>query len=211
MFKQVHNQKGFTLIELMIVVAIIGILAAIAIPNFLTYQMKSRQSEARTNLGGIRTSELSFNGERGCFLAVTLWPAGAPAAGTSTGAVAWGVLAPTAGAQFCTVPPGGAGNGVDLGVFTDMGYAATGNIRYRYAVNTVSNPANVVTPLVPGAGVCVAGGVPGASGGVLVGTSMTNNGFQATASSNLDGDGTVSTFGGSDAAGVIECTPGGTF
>ena len=59
-----RDQKGFTLIELMIVVAIIGILAAIAIPNFLKYQAKSRQSEAKTNLGGIFVAETSYFGER---------------------------------------------------------------------------------------------------------------------------------------------------
>jgi type IV pilus assembly protein PilA len=41
-------------------VAIIGILAAIAIPNFLTYQARSRQSEARVNLGGIYVAETAF-------------------------------------------------------------------------------------------------------------------------------------------------------
>ncbi len=58
------NEKGFTLIELMIVVAIIGILAAIAIPNFLKYQAKSRQSEAKTNLGGIFVSQTAYYGEQ---------------------------------------------------------------------------------------------------------------------------------------------------
>lgn len=58
------NQAGFTLIELMIVVAIIGILAAIAIPNFLKYQAKSRQSEARTNLGGVFVAQTSYFGEQ---------------------------------------------------------------------------------------------------------------------------------------------------
>jgi type IV pilus assembly protein PilA len=62
-----RGQKGFTLIELMIVVAIIGILAAIAIPNFLRYQAKSRQAEARTNLGGIFVAETSFFGEQSRF------------------------------------------------------------------------------------------------------------------------------------------------
>jgi type IV pilus assembly protein PilA len=59
------NAKGFTLIELMIVVAIIGILAAIAIPNFLRYQLRSKFSELRTNVEAIRKSEESLRqGER---------------------------------------------------------------------------------------------------------------------------------------------------
>ena len=62
-----RDQKGFTLIELMIVVAIIGILAAIAIPNFLQYQARARQSESRTNLGGVFVSETAFLGEQGFY------------------------------------------------------------------------------------------------------------------------------------------------
>ena len=57
------KMKGFTLIELMIVVAIIGIMAAIAIPNFLNYMCKSRQSEAKMGLGGIRTGEEAYYAE----------------------------------------------------------------------------------------------------------------------------------------------------
>ena len=48
-------QKGFTLIELMIVVAIIGILAAVALPQYQSYTVRSKVSQVVTSLGGIQT------------------------------------------------------------------------------------------------------------------------------------------------------------
>jgi len=54
------NRKGFTLIELMIVVAIIGILAVVAIPGYMAYIANSKTSEAKENLKGMADGALSY-------------------------------------------------------------------------------------------------------------------------------------------------------
>src|SRR4030081_675001 len=64
-------QKGFTLIELMIVVAITAILAAIAIPNFIKFQARSKQSEAKANLKAVFTAQKAFFQEKDRFSSLT--------------------------------------------------------------------------------------------------------------------------------------------
>lgn len=62
-----NSEKGFSLVELMIVVSIIGILATIAIPSFNKFQIKARQSEAKSLLGGIYIAEKAFFAEWASF------------------------------------------------------------------------------------------------------------------------------------------------
>ncbi|QDK46183.1 pilus assembly protein PilA [Bdellovibrio sp. ZAP7] len=57
------SQAGFSLVELMVVVAIIGVLAAIAVPAVNKYIAKARQTEAKTNLASLYTSEKAFYAE----------------------------------------------------------------------------------------------------------------------------------------------------
>ena len=209
MFKALRKQEGFTLIELMIVVAIIGILAAIAIPNFLTYQLKSRQSEAKVNLNAIKTSQISFNAEKGCYLgvpAVSGVGAVAVAAGTKANPTPWPSTDPTTGTYPATIIPAGngfcvaatpAGAPMFVGRFTDIGFVASGNVNYWYAAQ--GQPIGTAVPI----NACFLGPVM-ANGGAALG----DVGFNATASSNLDGDAGVSFWASSSDQGSQDCTSG---
>jgi len=60
---KLNSKSGFSLVELMVVVAIIGILATIAVPNFQKFQARARQSSAKTELTGVYTAQKGFSAE----------------------------------------------------------------------------------------------------------------------------------------------------
>ncbi len=122
MMRRLDQQKGFSLTELMIVVAIIGILATIAIPSFMSYQAKTKQVEAKNNLVAIHTGEIAYFAENNSYI-------------DDFNAIGFGITGATqryyyklGKASLGTPPPGCTETGLDKVSATEFVAVAIGNI-----------------------------------------------------------------------------------
>ncbi|MFC1714036.1 type IV pilin protein [Candidatus Poribacteria bacterium] len=118
------TESGFSLVELMVVVAIIAILSAIAIPAFMRFAMKSKTAEATGSLSAIRTSQESYRAENDVYY------------------ITGGVVAPLLGGTD-SIPDAWLPAGVGEIAFAATGFAPDGYVRFNYQV--VAGAAGALT------------------------------------------------------------------
>lgn len=123
-------QKGFTLIELMIVVAIIGILAAIALPAYQDYTARSQMSEALSLAGGARTAVTEFWSTEGQFPSTNA-SAGLAAAADISGSYVDNVnVGTTPGTIIATMNASGVASGLASTTLTLSAVTTAGSIEW---------------------------------------------------------------------------------
>ena len=120
MSREIRQHAGFTLVELMIVVALIGTLAAVAIPNFLSYQARSRRSEAWVNVSGIVVAQKSYFAEKDAYHdSAAPWPDYDANGGLGTSKQTFDAASRAA--------------------FDALGWKPDGQVIYSYETNTTDN------------------------------------------------------------------------
>ena len=143
MIKQMNKQiqKGFTLIELMIVIAIIGILAAIAIPAYQDYVIRSQVTEGLSLADGAKTALAEFASNTGT------WPTTNASAGLAKNTSIQGNyvsqldVGTTKGqiqVKFKSASPQRANQAIDGDILTISAFTTGGSVRFRCSPNGVN-------------------------------------------------------------------------
>lgn len=157
-----NSQKGFSLVELMVVVSIIGILAAIAIPNFQRFSAKAKQAEAKANLAALYSAERSFLSEWNIFATgfneIGYRPSG------------WVRYNHGFGAAFATIPTGYIKAALDNTVINSLAACPAGGVAIGATgcgtINTPTAPNAVAgTNIVAGGGTTFLAGAVASLGG----------------------------------------------
>ena len=134
-------QQGFTLIELMIVVAIIGILAAVAIPSYQDYTARAQVAEAMNLNSGMKTALAEWYSDKGG------WPvAVASVSGTTSGKYVASITFSNAGTQTLNVDATMAATGVNSNVAGQVFSTATTSGGQRWSCGVLGQ-AGVTTTL----------------------------------------------------------------
>ncbi len=170
-----RKRSGFTLIELMVVVAIIAILAAIAIPQYRKFQLRSKTVEAKENIGAIVTAEEGFAAEHGQYAQCSAAP--------------WGVT-PGPTKHPWSVQTQGAG-------FDLIGFKPAGDVYYVYGVasGAPQNPSPAGTSMANDATQYSTDTSIDTNGNLQNGVPVTNNvDITIAATGDLDGDGIKAGF-----------------
>ena len=149
-------QQGFTLIELMIVVAIIGILAAVAIPSYQDYTARAQVTEGMSLSSGFKTGLAEYYSDRGSFTGIGLPTSiGSTVAGKYVTSIAF------TGAAGAGNPVGGTVNVV--ATFKGTGSAASGVAGNAFAIASFDGGSTWLCGTLAGAGTTIASKlVPGA-------------------------------------------------